>query len=147
MTNFVKKTALALALAAGTTAGAQSVAANFGVSTANFNFGTTALNVGVTVQNLTDLGGFPIDARVTADIGRVTAVNVDALINYETNGLLLYAGPDVNYAFNSGSGLGLGVVAGVNLPVFDQFGAFAELQYSFLNGRGLVTRLGFSYQF
>jgi|GEM_PF-3555717 len=145
----MKKTLIALGLILGSTAGAQALQVNAGGSLTNGFFG---FSFGVTAQSLATLGDYDLDARVTADFwpaASATAVGVDLLVNIPTDALNLYVGPGVGFVTGGGtSTLFASVTGGLNFPVADQFGIFAEGSYRFLNNvNSFTTRFGVSFTF
>lgn len=139
----LRKGLLALALAAGGTAGAQGFSLNAAATLGGLTFAGAGVNVGLTAQNLFTLGSVPIDGRISADIkGGGVLVNVDALAAYDAGGFLLYGGPGLNIG---GPGIGLALTGGLNYPLTDRLGLYGEASLRLLNSAGSVFRFGLSY--
>lgn len=136
----MKKALLVLGLGLVGGAGAQGLSLNGGISFT----GGTGFHLGITANDITNIGGLGVSARVLGDFGGAgNVINVDALLSFPTVGLNLYAGPGI--AIGTGGGTSFQVTGGALFPVADQFNLFAEGGFRF-NG-GSIFRAGIAYNF
>ncbi|MFC4452823.1 hypothetical protein [Deinococcus sonorensis] len=132
--------------AAASPAAAQTFNASVGASLSSYSSGF-ALHAGLTARNVTVLAGYGLDARLSADLGRGTTLNLDGLLNYPTTTLTFYGGPGLALGFGGASGFSVAptLTAGVDLPLNGQLGLYAEGVYRFPGSVG--ARAGLTYAF
>ena len=134
---------LGLAAAGLGSAGAQGLRLSGGGSLADGNLG---LNFGLTALNITNLNGYPIDLRGSADVrSGFSAINADALINFPLVNFNLYGGAGVGFSLGNNNALFAALTAGLNAPISDRLGVFAEAALRF-NAPSTV-RFGVTYVF
>ncbi len=124
-------------------AGAQGLQLSGGGTLANGNLG---LNFGLTALNVTNLNGYSVDLRGSADVrSGFSAINADALINFPTAAFNLYGGAGIGFSLGNNNALFAALTAGLAAPLTDQFGVFAEAALRF-NAPSTV-RFGVTYVF
>lgn len=145
----MKKTAVLFGLLLAGAASAQTVQLSGAASLTTAQLGGF---FGVSLLSLTDLNGYPIDARLSGDLASGQGyLNADGLINFPLEAANVYAGLGASFALSgvNSSNLFATATLGVGYPVTDQLGVFAEgaLRYNF-NSLGRSTlRAGLSYTF
>lgn len=139
----MRKTILALSLGLVGMAGAQGVQLSGGGAVTNGSFG---FNLGATFMNLTSLGGYPVDGRISADLGGVrNYLNADALVIFPSGGFNLYGGVGVGLGLGGDNSLFGALTGGINVPFTDQLGLFAEGALRF--NAASTIRFGATYTF
>lgn len=105
----------------------------------------TGAHLGLTAQDLTTFAGYGVDGRVSADIrGSNSTLNVDALLAFPNDAFTIYAGPGLSFVTGGGT-LRIALTGGVNFPLFNNIGAYAEGVLRINGASGL--RAGVTYTF
>lgn len=139
----MRKAILVLGLGLLGSAGAQGLQLSGGGVSQQGGFG---FNFGVSFLNITTLGGFPVDGRISADLGGLSNnLNADALILFPAGTFDLYGGVGVGLGLGGANALFASLTAGVNVPLTDQLGLFAEGALRF--NRASALRFGATYLF
>ncbi|AFZ65917.1 hypothetical protein [Deinococcus peraridilitoris] len=139
----MKRAAMVLGLGLLASAGAQGVQLSGGGVATQGSFG---FNLGVTFMDLTSLGGLPVDGRISADLGSAgSGINADALVLIPSGSFNLYGGVGVGLRLGGSSALYGSLTGGLNAPLTDQLGLFAEGALRFNAASAL--RFGVTYNF
>ncbi|WP_310582844.1 hypothetical protein [Deinococcus sp.] len=111
--------------------------------------GQPALSTGVTLRNAAVIGGFGLDVRLLADLGRGGGLDFSGLfevpVNEPSGRLSVYAGPGLALGFGRPLRLRPSLTGGLSYDLDGQLNLFAEGSYQ-LQGRFRVrTGLIYSY--
>ena len=138
---------LALSVALAPRAAAQSV----GLTLAGSLNGSAqpALSAGLTLRNAALIGGFGLDARLLADLGRGGGLDLSGLfevpVNEPSGRLSVYAGPGLALTFGRPLRVRPSLTGGLSYDLNGQLNLFAEGSYQFQGQLRVRTGVTYSY--
>lgn len=108
-----------------------------------------AFSAGLTLRNAALIGGFGLDARLLADLGRGGGLDLSGLfdvpVNEPSGRLSVYAGPGLTLGFGRPLWLRPSLTGGLSYDLNGQMNLFAEGSYQFQGQFRVRTGVTYSY--